>query len=149
MKNRKTKEKTIDLSKCKVGQRVRLRNRQVTCIARFDPGDNLLPVKLGNGKWHKNNGRFELHDKRSPFDIVEIIKPIIKKPAPPADKSTTTGWMVANDRGELYEASNAPTRKAAIMHHEGSGCSGLTWPIAVANGDRLVRVEIRILSKTK
>lgn len=72
-----------------------------------------------------------------------------RMPTPPADKSTTTGWMVVNVRGELYEASNAPTRRAAIMHHEGSGCSGLTWPIAVAQGDRLVRVEIKILRKTK
>lgn len=147
MKNRKTKEKTIDLSRCKVGQRVRLRNRQMTCIASFDTYDNLLPVKLGNGNWHKNNGRFELHDKRSPLDVVEIIKPVTKKPTPPADPSATTGWMVVNAKDELYEASNAPTRRASIMHHEGS--TGFMWPDALAHGDRLVRVEIKILRKTK
>lgn len=86
MKNRKTKEKTIDLSKCEVGQRVRLRNQQDEKIIKINVG-HPYPYACKNGITWDDHGRFQ-HCKEHPFDIVAILPPAkkAKKPAKKADE---------------------------------------------------------------
>jgi hypothetical protein len=54
--------------------------------------------------------------------------------------------MVVYPEG-VYSASNGRTKRETIMHHE--AFAGVPWEQCAAAGDRLVRVEIKLLKKHK
>jgi len=58
-------------------------------------------------------------------------------------KKTTKQWMVVDKDGDIYAASNANTRRDAMERH--SSDMGYPWSTALAQGDRLARVEITII----
>ena len=70
--------KPIDLSECKVGQRVKLRNQQEERIVKINTG-HPYPYACKNGITWDESGLFQ-HGKEHPFDIVAIL-PLPKKPA--------------------------------------------------------------------
>jgi len=57
-----------------------------------------------------------------------------------------TGQTERTKKRFIYAASNADTRKDAIMHHESS--VGDPWPICSRRGDKLIQVKI-IIPKLK
>lgn len=68
--------KPIDLSKCKVGQRVKLRNQQEERIIKIN-ASHPYPYSCKNGITWDESGLFQ-HGKEHPFDIVAIL-PLPKK----------------------------------------------------------------------
>lgn len=145
MKKKATaKAQPIDLSKCAIGQKVMIRDGSIASVGSFEFVGGENTCKLDGGKWVWANGRYNKKGKTQ-FDVVEIFDNPPAVPAP--DQATTREWMVVNTNDVLYSASNAPTRKDAQMHHSGS--TGQSWEQSLKNGDRLVRVEIKILRKTK
>lgn len=82
-----TPQKTIDLSKCKVGQRVRLRNRQEERIVKINTG-HPYPYACKNGITWDEHGLFQ-HGKEHMFDIVAILPPAKKAAKKPAKKGAT------------------------------------------------------------
>lgn len=79
--------KPIDLSKCKVGQRVKLRNGEVKTITGLDEATS-TPFKWDSGpsSWRRD-GKFYSHHGPSEYDIVEILDlPPAKRPAKRAKK---------------------------------------------------------------
>ena len=57
-------------------------------------------------------------------------------------KKTTKQWMVVDVHGNTYAASNAFTRSDAKERHYSD--TGYPWSMALAQGDRLARVEITV-----
>lgn len=91
------KKTNIDLSKCKVGQRVRLRNGKTTKIVELDSMNTILPVKVGNGNWHRINGLLRLSNTQYPNDIVAILPAKkAKKPAGKADNLDKLRRLIAD-----------------------------------------------------
>lgn len=76
------KEPKINLSKCKIGQRVRRRNGDVVEINLIEkPARDQWPICCG-GVWCESNGRCNLERD---YDIVAIL-PLPKKKAPKGEK---------------------------------------------------------------
>jgi len=83
--------KPIDLSKCKVGQRVKLRNGVIRTYNEYDPNEkgevSKYPYRMGNS-WYCPDGRVcyndGIHDQ--PYDIVAIL-PLPKKAGKPGKKA--------------------------------------------------------------
>lgn len=81
----KPKTPKIDLSKCKVGQRVKLRNGELKTITGLDENTS-TPFKWDSGpsSW-KKDGKFYSHHGPSEYDIVELLDlPPAKKAKRPA-----------------------------------------------------------------
>lgn len=84
-KKKPAKKPAIDLSKCKLGQRVRLRNGELSIILAVD-NETCTSFNYDgpcNFSWMKN-GSFA-HNEPHRFDIVELLPPA--KPVKPLDKA--------------------------------------------------------------
>jgi len=85
-----TRKKPIDLSKCKVGQRVKLRNGQIRTYNEYGPMEDgkksAFPYRMDNS-WYYPDGRVcyndGIHDE--PYDIIAIL-PLPKKAGKPGKK---------------------------------------------------------------
>jgi len=58
------------------------------------------------------------------------------------EKKTIKQWMVVDKDGDIYAASNANTRRDAMERHYSD--MGYPWSTALAHGDRLARVKIKV-----
>ena len=81
--------KPIDLSKCKVGQRVKLRNGDIAQLATIE-GHEAFPyccvnIKNAQQVTYTKNGRFMQSAREYPLDIVAIL-PLPKKAGKPGKK---------------------------------------------------------------
>lgn len=56
---------------------------------------------------------------------------------------TIKQWMILTPGGELYSASNAALKTDCIERHYSD--LGETWGARTSAGDKLVRVEIKII----
>lgn len=144
------KKTTVDLSKAKIGQKVKLRSGKTAKLCEISSGvpyPYYLRHTDGGQTSHRRNGRYWCSGKESPDDIIAIL-PLPKKAAKPKPaQATVKAWMVIHSSGELYSASNGRTKKEARMHHSGS--LGQSWAKSLIDGDRIARVEITILKKHK
>lgn len=87
-----TPQKTIDLSKCKVGQRVRLRNGEEATIKEIANGNSVYRFLIrwtgGEFDWVTSKGKC-WRNCDSPSDIVAILPPAKKAAKKPAKKGAT------------------------------------------------------------
>jgi len=116
MNTPKKKTPAIDLSKCVVGQRLRLRNGNESKLT-FKGGQHLnYPYLTLDGQSHLPNGRVWVKSQ-DPLDIIEIL-PLPKKPAKPkpaeSDVETLTSLFT-----EIVFKCDDDTLKKAIKALEG------------------------------
>lgn len=95
------KEPPINLAKCKIGQRVRLRNGEVRCLKEIDEGNCVMPFFVG-GEWYMKHGYFWDTGATHHLDIVAIL-PLPKKKAKTAKASnlTETAKLVFRLKGAM------------------------------------------------
>ncbi len=79
------KKKPVDLSKCKVGQEVRLRNGNTVIIEATSGGLPGFPILASNGDSYTKTGRYFGDNSPSAIDIVEVL-PLPKRKKAPSPK---------------------------------------------------------------
>jgi hypothetical protein len=75
-------EPQINLAKCKIGQRVRLRNGKICHIEYIGSKTMAYPYQLNTLSCHMASGRYYGASQQSRLDIVALL-PLPKKKAPP------------------------------------------------------------------
>ena len=75
------KEPKINLSKCKIGQRVRLRNGEVKTITHIGNKKNVFPWNTDSNETYTKHGCYYGSGAESRLDIVAILPPAKAKKA--------------------------------------------------------------------
>lgn len=102
------KEPLINLAKCKIGQRVRLRNGEIAIIEKFREHEEVYPWLTDLGECYTQKGWYYADGENSRLDIVALL-PLPKKAGKPntLDRFTSAFAKIA------FEGDNDLIRKAA------------------------------------
>lgn len=74
IKTKKQMKPKIDLSKLKIGDKVKLRKGVTLILHKIDETDDIYPYQLSNAVWYTGTGHYLRSKRQSELDIVEIVK---------------------------------------------------------------------------